>query len=183
MATASASDGSEGAQSSAMGGRQRLHITRGARRRFAQETLVAKLAAAHNRIRALELDNIGLIAAGAAPGHGNDSRTDIRIEVDRRLERLDMARPALTSLVISSKTGITVGISGDQRASRNYGLHAGLGCGTDALTAIEAKRCIKGGAKRNLKNASSACDSSENKLAKAETRHGDCEKIASGLST
>ena len=58
--------------------------------------------------------------------------------------RLDMVRPALSRLVNGDA------VPGGQRAVRNFGLHADLGCGAGALprTTCEAKRRGRGGLQR-----------------------------------
>ena len=69
-------------------------------------------------------------------------------EVHREVAaRFDMARPALSELVESGRMGIEAKPSGAQKVQRNFGLHAELGCGVDALpkTTAEAKSRCRGG--------------------------------------
>ena len=77
-------------------------------------------------------------AAHAALAQGID---EVQDEVTARL---DMARPCLQSLVGQR------GASGTARQWRNYGLHADLGCGVEALprTATEMRRRFRGGQAR-----------------------------------
>ena len=62
--------------------------------------------------------------------------------------RLKLAQPALHSLVSAGKAAqAQPAISGSQKAFRNFGLHAEMGCGVQALphTAAEAKSRGRGG--------------------------------------
>ena len=118
-------------------------LPRGARRRHAKQVLEAKLSAAHNCIRKLELQ-IVTAASTSSDSSAVDELTAINSEVNSRFA---MARPTLTSLVAAGRAGIKPSVNGDMRATRNFALHADLGCGSQALpcNGAEAKRRIRGG--------------------------------------
>ena len=112
----------------------------------AKGVLESKLLAAYKRIRELELQIVSFEGTGTETSASEDETLAIHREVN---SRLDMARPTLTSLVTAGRSGAKTNIPGAMRATRNFALHAELGCGKQALPTCgaEAKRRIRGGSK------------------------------------
>ena len=124
------------------------------RRKFAKEVLEARLSTAHRRIRQHELLVLTLDPECTDAMHFDAENVAIQQEVSKML---DMARPALTTLVAAGVTGETQSVPGGARALRNFGLHAELGCGIEGLptTSKEAKQRIRGGSRVLLSSDSS----------------------------
>jgi len=144
------------------------------RRKFAKEVLEAKLSTAHKRIRQLELLVLTFDPECAAATDFDAENVAIQQEVTKRI---DMARPALTTLVTAGVTGDSQNVPGGARAFRNFGLHADLGCGIEGLpaTSKEAKQRIRGGSRvtpsidSSVASAGSASD--EGTLDRLQAQH------------
>ena len=112
-------------------------LSRRAKVAAAKRTDQGRLVAAHKRIRELEVQ-LANHEAQMGP-------------VEQEVEaRFSMARPSLTRLVSAGQGGTSASMPGDLRASRNYALHADLGCGSEGLpkTAQETKRRCRGGRRK-----------------------------------
>ena len=109
--------------------------------------------------------------------HADEGLVDEAV-TDEVKARFEMARPTLTKLVEAGSAGIPVGVTGDQRAWRNFGLHCEHGCGAEALptTVREVKKRSRG-SRRAQGDAVCQPTVSKSAMKKEET---ECNNFDSG---